>query len=152
MIEVTNLSGHIYLDSFRVLGTARLLVVTCSIDQHPDIPTSDPVRALRAQVDELTDERDALEAEISVLKGFAKNMADKPDLTPAGANSFSDTLFEKTLANAAAVRELNAKIAKLNRQIEKLEDANTGTANVRATITIVADEAGPAQLRLTYRK
>ena len=154
MIEIANLSTDIDLESFRIsgLGAARLLIVTCSIDQHPDIPTSDPIRALRAQADELTDEKDALEAEISVLKGFGKNMADKPDLTPVNANSFSDTLFEKTLANGFAVRELDAKITELDRQIEKLQDAKVGTANVRASVTIVADEAGPAQLRLTYRK
>ena len=154
MIEVTNLSGDIDLESFRIsgLGTARLLVVTCSVDQYPDIPTSDPTRALRAQVDALTDERDVLETEISILKGFANNMAAKPDLTPAGANSFCNTLFEKTLANSSAIRGLDAKITELDRQIDKLEDAITGTADVRATVTIVADEAGPAQLRLTYRK
>lgn len=154
MIEVTNLSSDIDLESFRVsgLGTARLLIVTCSLDQHPDIPTSDPIRALRAQLNELADEKDALEAEISILKGFGKNMASMPDLTPNSANSFSDTLFEKTLANATAVRELDAKITELDRQIDKLGDVNIGTADVKAIVTIVADEAGPAQLRLTYRK
>ena len=154
MIEVKNLSSSIDLESFRVsgLGTARLLIVTCSIDRHPDIKTSDPIRALQARVTELTDEKDALEAEVAILKGYGKNMANMPGLTPDSASSFSDTLFEKTLSNAAAVRGMDAEIMELRRQIDGLKDAKTGMANVRAIATIVADEAGPAQLRLTYRE
>jgi len=107
---------------------------------------------LRAQVHELTDERDALNAEIAILKGYGKNMVNIPDLTPDGANSFSDTLFEKTLSNATVVRGLDAKITELNRKINRLEGARAGMADVRAIVTIVADEAGLAQLRLTYRE
>jgi len=154
VIEVKNLSSDIDIDSFRVsgLGTARLLVATCSVDRHPDIKTSDPIRALQAQVVELNDQKGALEAEIGILKGYGKNMANMPDLTPDSVNSFSDMLFEKTLSNAAAVQGLDADIMELRRQIDKLEDAKTGTTNVRAIVTIVADGAGPAQLRLTYRE
>ena len=142
------------LESFRVsgLGTARILIVTCSIDRHPDIKTSDPIRTLQTRVTELTDEKDALEAEVAILKGYGKNMANIPDLTPESANSFSDTLFEKYLSNATAIRGLEAEIMELRRQIDRLKDAKTGMTNVRAIVTIVADEAGPAQLRLTYRE
>jgi hypothetical protein len=98
------------------------------------------------------DQKDALEAEIAILKGFGETMASMPDLTPDSASSFSDTLFEKTLSNAAAVRELDAKMTELGRQISKRELAKIGTADVKALVTIVADEAGPAQLRLTYRE
>ena len=154
MIEVKGLSSNIDFESFRVsgLGTARLLVETCTIDRYPDISASDPIRVLKAQVRDLTDEKGALEAEIAILKGFGGAMADMPDLTPEGANVFSDTLFEKTLANDTAVRELDAKVTELKRQINKLDDAKLGTASTRAVVTIVADEAGPAQLGLTYRE
>ena len=152
MIEVIKLSSNIDLETFRVsgLGTARLLVETCSLDYYPDINTSDPIRALQDQVTELKDEKDALEAEIVILKGYGKNMTKMPDLTPESASSFSDMLFKKTLSNAIAVRELGAKIKELNQQIHRLEHAKTGAADVRATITVVANETGPAQLRLTY--
>ena len=154
MIEVKNLTSDIDFESFRVsgLGTARLLVETCSFDRYPDISTSDPVRILKAQLRELTDEKDALEAEIAILKGYGGAMASMPDLTPDSANAFSGTLFEKTLSTATAVRGLDAKITELNRQINKLDGAKLGTAETRAVITIVADEAGPTQLRLTYRE
>jgi len=154
VIEVTNLSSNIDLESFRVsgLGTARLLVATCSLDQYPDIPTSDHIHVLKAQLRELADEKDALEAEISILKGYGGTMASMPDLTPDSANAFSDTLFKKTLSNATAIRELDAKITELNRQINKLKGTKSGTADTRAVVTIVADEAGPTQLRLTYRE
>ena len=154
MIEVTNLSDNIDLESFRVsgLGTARLLVATCTLDTHPDISTSDPVRVLESQLRELRDEKGALEAEIAILKGFGGAMAGMPDLAPDSANAFSDTLLEKTLFNATAVRELDAKVTELGRKINKLKSAKTGTADTKAVVTIVADEAGPAQLRLTYRE
>ena len=154
MIEVKNLSSSIDPESLRVsgLGAARLLVVTCSLDRYPDIKTSDPIRALQARVTELTDEKGALEAEIAILKGYGKNMANMPDLTPDSANSFSDTLFEKTLSNETAVRGLDAEIMELRRQIDRLRDAKTGMTDARVITTIVADKAGPAQLRLTYRE
>jgi len=154
LIEVTNLSSHIDLESFRVsgLGTACLLVATCSLDQYPDISASDPIRVLKAQLRELTDEKDALETEIAILKGYGGAMASMPGLAPDSANAFSGTLFDKTLSNATAVRELDVKITELNRQINKLKRAKSGTADTRAVVTIVADEAGPAQLRLTYRE
>ena len=93
-----------------------------------------------------------MEAEIAILKGFGEKMAGMPDLTPDSANAFSDTLFEKTLANTAAIRELDAKLIELSRKINKLVAAKTSTTDTRAVVTIVADEAGPAQLRLTYRE
>jgi len=154
VIEVKNLSSGIDLESFRVsgLGTARLLVATCSIDCYPDIKTSDPIRALQAQVLELADKKGALEVEVAILNGYGKNMASMPDLTPDSATSFSNMLFEKTLSNATAVRGLDAEIMELRRQIDQLKDAKIGMANARAIVTIVADKAGPAQLRLTYRE
>ena len=154
MIEVKNLSSNIDLESFRVsgLGAARVHVATCSLDQYPDISTLDPIRVLKAQLRTVTDEKDALEAEIAILKGYGGTMASMPDLTPDSANAFSDTLFKKTLVNATAVQDLDAKVTELNRQINRLKGAKVGTANARAVVTIVADEAGPAQLRLTYRE
>jgi len=154
VIEVKNLSSSVDPESFRVsgLGAARLLIVTCSLDRYPDIKTSDPIRALQVRITELTDEKGALEAEVAILNGYGKNMANMPDLTPDSASSFSDTLLEKTLSNATTVRGLDAEIMGLRRKIDRLKDAKTGMTDVRATVTIVADKAGPAQLRLTYRE
>jgi hypothetical protein len=154
VIEVTGLSDDMDLQSFRVsgLGSARLLVATCTLDRYPNVLTSDPIRILRSQIRELRDEKEALEEEIAVLKGFGKNMTDMPDLTPESANSFSDTLFEKILSNSASIRELDEKITEVDRQIDKLEEARIGSADVKAVVTVVADVAGPAQLRLTYRE
>jgi len=154
VIEVKDLSSSIDPESFRVsgLGAARLLVVTCSLDRYPDIKTSDPICTLQARVTELTDEKGALEAEVAIRKGYGRNMANMPDLTPDSVNTFSDTLFEKTLSNATAVRGLDAEIMELRQQIDRLKDAKTGMTSARAIATIVADNAGPAQLRLTYRE
>jgi len=74
------------------------------------------------------------------------------DITLDSANAFSDALLKKTLSSATAVRELDAKITEFKRQIDKLTSTKSGTADTRAVVTIVAGEAGPAQLRLTYRE
>lgn len=95
---------------------------------------------------------DAIEAEVETLKGFGDKMSDKPDLTPDQANSFTDTLFEKTLVCAEAVRALNDKIAEIKRKIRKAESEQAGSAFVKAVITIVAGSDGPVKLKLTYRQ
>ena len=79
-------------------------------------------------------------------------MAEKPDLTPNQAKAFSDTLFDKIIAGAEAVRDLDEKITRMYRKIDQTRNAKSGTACTNAFITILADEDGPAQLRLIYRK
>ena len=154
MIEVTGLSSVAYIESFRVsgLGDARLLVVSCLHEQFAEISDSDPIRTLKSQKRELQAERDARKAEIKILKGFGEKMGDKPDLTPEQANAFADALFEKTLACAEAVKTLDDKIEEVKRKIDKTESEKAGSAFVKAVITIVANDDGPVQLKLTYRQ
>lgn len=134
------------------LGDARLLVVNCLREQFAEISESDPVRVLKYQEQELQAERGAIKTEIEILKGFGDKMGDKPDLTPDQANDFADTLFEKTVACAKAVRALDDKIAEIKQKISKFESGRAGSALVKAVITIVANVDGPAQLKLTYRQ
>ncbi|KAF9783017.1 hypothetical protein BJ322DRAFT_1009242 [Thelephora terrestris] len=152
-IEVTGLSSVTNTESFRVsgLGDARLLVVNCLREQFSEISESDPFRALKYQVQELQAELDARKAEVEVLEGFACKMGDHPNLTPVDANAFVDTLFEKTLACAEIVRTLDDKVAEVKRKISKAESERAGSASVKAVITIVSDDDGPAELKLTYR-
>ena len=154
MIEVTNLSSIAERESFRVdgLGNARLVVVQCSLDRCPEIPKSDPIRDLYSQLDELQTEKSAREEEVAILKAYGKSMVDKPDLTPDQADAFSDTLYDKILACAERVRDLDERIARLNQRINKVQTSKVGAAYTKATITILADEDGPAQLRLIYRE
>ena len=154
MIQVANLSSTTETESFRVdgLGNARLLVVQCMLDQYPEIPKSDPIRDIKSQLTELRQEKHAREQEIAILKGFGKSMAEKPDLTPTQALTFSDTLFDKILACAETVRELNEKITRLDQKINKLRTSKNEAADTKAVITILAGEDGPARLRLIYRE
>jgi len=78
-------------------------------------------------------------------------MAQNPDLTPDQAKTFSDTLFDKVLACAETVRDIDEKTLQLNLEINKIQNTIFGALFTRAVITIVADEDGPVQLRLTYR-
>ena len=154
VIEVTNLSTITDTESFRVdgLGNAKLLIVQCVLDRHPEIPKSDPIRDLKSQLHELRMEKAAREQEVAILKGFGGSMAEKPDLTPDQAKTFSDTLFDKIIACAEAVRDLDEKITRLNQKINKTRSSKVGATAAKAIITILADEDGPAHLRLTYRE
>ena len=154
MIQITNLSNSTQTESFRVdgLGNARLLVVQCVLDGHPEIPKSDPIRDLISQLNELQTEKNALEEEIAILEGFGKTMAGKLDLIPGQALAFSETLLSRVLACAETVRELDEKISRLNQKIGKLRNSKSGSAFTKANITILAGEDGPVQLRLIYRE
>ena len=134
------------------LGDARLLVVNCIREQFTEISESDPIRSLISQKYELRAERDARKAEIEILKAFGGKMGDKPDLNPDQANTFVDTLFEKTLACAETVKALDDKIEEVKRKIDKAQSEKAGSAFVKAVITIIANEDGPVQLKLTYRQ
>jgi hypothetical protein len=79
-------------------------------------------------------------------------MADKPDLTPDQALTFSDTLFDKILACAETVRDLDERITRLNQRINKIRTSKEGAAFTKAIITILADEDSHVQLRLIYRE
>ena len=154
VIEVTGLSSVTDTESLRVsgLGNVRLLVANCLREQFTEISESDPIRALKSQEHELRAERDARKAEVEILRGFGAKMGDMPDLTPDQANSFVDTLFEKTLACAETVKALDDKIEEVKRRIDKVESEKAGSAFVKAVITVVANDDGPVQLKLTYRR
>ena len=154
MIEVTNLSSTTETESFRVdgLGNVKLLIVQCVFDRYPVIPKSDPIRDLKSQLQELQTEKSAREQEVAILKAFGKSMAQNPDLTPDQAKTFSDTLFDKVLACAETVRDIDEKMVRLNQKMSRIHSSKYGTASTKAVITILADEDGPAQLRLVYRE
>ena len=154
MIEVTNLSSDTVTESFRVdgLGDARLLIVQCVFDRYPEIPKSDPIRDLKSQLHELQTEKSAREQEVEILKAFGKSMSQNLDVTPDQANTFSDTLFDKVLVCAEAVRDIDEKVRRLNQKINKIQTSKQGSASTKAVITILANEDGPAQLKLTYRE
>jgi len=149
--DLTNIADH---DSFSVdgVGNAKLLIVQCALDRYREIQTSDPVRDLRSQIRNLQAEKNAREQEVAILKGFGKSMAQNPDLTPDQAKAFSDTLFDKVLACAETVRDIDEKMLQLNLKINKIQNTRFGALFTRVVITIVTDEDGPVQLRLTYRE
>ena len=154
MIQIVNLSSTTETESLRVdgLGNARLLVVQCTLDQHPEIPKSDPIRDLISQLKELQTEKRAREKEVAILKAFGRSVAERREISPDQAIAFSDTLFDKILACGEAVRELNEQITRLDQRINKLRSSKSGEAFAKATITILTDEDGPGQLRLIYRE
>ena len=147
-----NLSSITETESFRVddLGNARFLVVQCTLDRRPEIPKSDPIRDLKCQLCELQTKKSARGQEVGILKGYAKSMTDKADLTPDQANAFSDTLYDKILACAETVGDLDERVTRSNQRINKMRNSEVGVAHAKAMITILADEDGPAQLRLIY--
>jgi hypothetical protein len=154
VIEVTGLSSTTETESFRVdgLGNARLLVVQCTLDRHPEITKSNPIRDLTSQLDELQTEKRAREQEVALLEEFGKSMAEKHNVDPDQAIAFSNKLLNKILSCAETVLELDEMIARLDQKINKLRSSRSGAAFTKAIITILADEDGSAQLRLIYRE
>jgi len=119
---------------------------------HPEVPKSDPIRDLNSQTQELQTEKKAREQEVAILKAFAQNMTNNPDITPGQAETFSDTLFDKILACAETVRDPDEKITRVNQKTNEIQNSKRGAAFTKAVITILADEDGPVQLRLIYRE
>ena len=126
----------------------------CIHEQFTEIPDSNQIRALESQKRELGVEMEAIIAEIEILDEFGEEMGGMPDLTPDQANTFTDTFIEKTLACVKTVGELEDKIGGVNRRIDKAKSEKTGSAFVKAVITIAANDTGPGpvQLKLTYRQ
>lgn len=153
MIEVTNLSGVAETESFRVdgLGNARLFVVQCTLDQYQEISKTDHIQDLKLHLRELETEKTAREQEVTVLKAFGKSTAEKPDRTPNQAETFSNAPFDKTPACAESAKDLGERITQLNQRINKIQNSKVVAAFTKANITILADEDGPARLRLIYR-
>ena len=154
VIQVTNLSSAAETESLRVdgLGNARLLVIQCTLDRRPEIPMSDPIRDLTSELKDLQAEKRAQEKEVTVLKAFGKSIAEKRDTSPDQAIAFFDVLFDKILACGELVRELCERIARLDQKINKFRSSRSGEASTKAIVTILADEDGPARLRLVYRE
>ena len=155
MIRVTDLSSTTETESFRVdgLGNARLLVVQCILDLLPEIPKSDPIRDLALQLNGIRTEKSALEQQMRILQGFGRGIvAGKLDLAPDQALAFFGTRFDSILACAETIRDLDEKMTRLNQKLNRLRSSKSGAAFAKATITILAGEDGPVQLRLIYRK
>ena len=141
-------------ESLRVtgLGNARLLVLVCNYDNYPDIPESDPIRAAQKELATLKAETDARVQQLELLSGYGKSLADKKNVTPDDATAFASQLVEKTVENKRAIKELEGKIEVLSRWIERTQQEKQGTAQSKASVTIVAEEDGPVELHVSYRE
>lgn len=153
LIEVTGLSSRTDTESLRVtgLGNARLLVLVCNFDNHPDLPESDPIRSAQKELAALKTETEARTQQLELLSSYGKNMADKKNLTPEDATSFASQLVKRTIENKQAIKELETKIEVLSRRIEREQQEKQGTAQSKASVTIVAEEDGPVELHVSYR-
>ena len=153
MIVVTDLSNYAETESFRVdgLGNAKLLIVQCALDRYKYIK-SNPVRDLWSQIHYLQAEKSAREQEVAILETYGKSMGQNRDLTPDQVETFSDTLFDKVIACGEAVWDIDAKVSQLTLKANEIQSTGIGAWLNKAVITIVADEDGPAQLRLIYRE
>ena len=134
------------------MGNARLLVLVCNFDNHPDIPESDPLRAAQKELAALSTETDARAQQLELLGNYGKSLADKKNVTPDDATAFASQLVKKTIENKQAIKDLDAKIEVLSRWIDRTQQEKQGTAQSKAAVTIVAEEDGPVELHVSYRK
>ena len=141
-------------ESLRVtgLGNARLLVLVCNYDNYPDIPESDPIRAAQKELAALKTETDARTQQLELLGNYGKSLADKKNVAPDDAAAFASQLVTKTIENKKAIKDLEAQIEVLSRWIERTQQEKQGTAQSKASVTIVAEEDGPVELHVSYRE
>lgn len=154
LLEITGLSSTTDAESLRVtgLGNARLLVLVCNYDNYPDIPESDPIRAAHKELAALRTETDARAQQLELLTNYGKSLADKKNVNSEDAITFASQLVEKTIENRRAIKDLDAKIEVLSRWIERTQQEKQGTAQSKASVTIVAEEDGPVELHVSYRR
>ena len=134
------------------LGNARLLVLVCNFDNYPDIPESDPIRTAQKELSALETETDARLQQLELLTNYGKSLAEKKNVTPDDATAFASQLVKKTIENKQAIKDLEAKIEVLSRWIERTQEEKQGTAQSKASVTIVAEEDGPVELHVSYRE
>jgi len=148
------LSSTTDAESLRVtgLGNARLLVLVCNYDNYPDVPESDPIRTAQKELAALKAETDARTQQLELLGNYGKSLADKKTVAPEDATAFASQLVTKTIENKRAIKELEAQIEVLSRWIERTEQEKQGTAQSKASVTIVAEEDGPVELHVSYRE
>ena len=154
LLEISGLSSTTDAESLRVtgLGNARLLVLVCNYDKYPDISESDPLRAAQKELAALKTETDARTQQLELLSSYGKSLADKKNLTPDHATAFASKLVKKTIENKSAIKELESKMEVLSRWIERTQQEKQGTAQSKASVTIVTEEDGPVELHVSYRK
>lgn len=134
------------------LGNARLLVLVCNYDKYPDISESDPLRAAQRELAALKTETEARTQQLELLSSYGKSLADKKNVTPDHATAFASQLVKRTIENKSAIKELESKMEVLSRWIERTQQEKQGTAQSKASVTIVAEEDGPVELHVSYRK
>ena len=128
------------------------MVLVCNFDNYPDISESDPIRVAQKELATFKTEADARLQQLELLGNYGKSLADKKNVTPEDATTFSSQLVKKTIENKQAIKDLEAKIEVLSRWIERTQQEKQGTAQSKASVTIVAEEDGPVELNVSYRK
>jgi len=154
LLEITGLSSVTDAESLRVtgLGNAKLLVLVCEHDNYPDIPESDPIRVAQKELAALRTETDARTQQLELLSSYGKSLADKKNVTPEDAITFASELVKKTIESKRVIKELEGKMEVSSRWVERVQRERRGAAQCKASVTIVAEEDGPVELHVSYRK
>ena len=97
-------------------------------------------------------ETDARTQQLELLGNYGKSLADKKNVAPDDAAAFASQLVTKTIENKKAIKDLEAQIEVLSRWIERTQQEKQGTAQSKASVTIVAEEDGPVELHVSYRE
>jgi hypothetical protein len=136
------------------LGGARLADVVCVVEQRANIGNeirneSQQVHEANIKVRDLKSEKEAREAEVDLLLQYGKALGGTTIL-PDQVSAFAQKTLEKRLAVAKTVRLLDNQIEQLEQFIRGAQRPIRGDARGRASVTIVAEKDGPAQLTISY--
>ncbi len=168
VVTIKGISSDADSESPRISGTpagVRVLDVVCRRHPHdaPDLRddvTSSQIEANLAASRALAAEREVRQQEVNLLNDAARSITSPPQ----GANNaavpnwhaellgFVDGLVQRQIAAEAALRDLDAKIAALEKSLWLLRSARKGEATTTIVATIVAQSDSKVDLKLTYRE
>ncbi|EIW57933.1 uncharacterized protein TRAVEDRAFT_72848 [Trametes versicolor FP-101664 SS1] len=164
VVTIKGISSDADSESPRISGTpdgVRVLDVVCRRHPHdaPDLRddvTSSQIEANLASTRALAAEREVRQQEVRFLNDAGRAIISPPQGANNTANwhaellGFVDGFVKRQIAAEAALRDLDAKIAALEKSLWLLRSARKGEATTTIVATIVAQSDSKVDLKLTY--
>jgi len=161
-VEISQLPNVLDQDSIRVDGVGGKAVIADVVYHPPTSDDSEKRQAYTLAVKELHKNKAALQQQLQICKKQADILQTYAE-TLKGADTTGTTMNEFLDIYAERLASIDAKSTNLSEQIQEVDksiaremevwnaDAKSRKRAVRITIIVYAEEAGPAEISLTYR-
>jgi hypothetical protein len=161
-VEISQLPNVLDQDSIRVDGVGGKAVISDVVYHPPTSDDSEKRRAYTLAVKGLHKSKAALQQQLQIcnkqagiLQTYAETLKGA-DTTGTTLNGFLDIYAERLASIDAKSTDLSEQIQEVDKSIAReMEvwnaDAKSRKRAVRITIIVYADQAGPAEISITYR-